>query len=329
MNCRDRGAGAGVAGRDRQDREGDRGMNMRGDQELKCLNIIKEAIFCKDGHPMENPFTHKTYLDVSNDEFKKKKIWFVNSDCYNSYFGLLESDRKEFEYIVFSSKPNSNLSLFPDFVFDNGFIEHFQITSSKTNRKGSVHKKEESAFVSKVKSETEKIKQEWNETPSFDEVCSKSWVHTNPVHTYEFLVDSFKNNWEHHLESCKKYTGSKEVGIFMIEYSEVALSMYENVYHDWINGMSKGDMRGQEKFHCYRLSRDKQLLNYIYQFRDNIKYVIFINCERFEVIRLENIPYLLKLMPWDYLIVPMCVNNVASLHNITIPGVNEKGEKNE
>ena len=26
MNCRDRGAGAGAAGRDRQDREGDRGV---------------------------------------------------------------------------------------------------------------------------------------------------------------------------------------------------------------------------------------------------------------------------------------------------------------
>ncbi len=302
---------------------------MRGDQELKCLNILKEAIFCKNGHPMENPFTHKTYLDVSDDEFKDERTWFINLDCHKSYFGLLESDRTEFESILRTAKPNSNLSKFPDFVFDNGFIEHFQITSSQTNRKGSVHKKEESIFISKVESETEKIMQEWNITPSFDEVRSKSWVHTNPVHTYEFLVDSFSSNWEHHLESYKKYTGSKEIGIFMIEYSEVALSMCEDVYHDWIKGMSHGDMRGQEKFNCYRLSRDKRLLDYMYQFRDDIKYVIFINCERFEVIRLDNIPYLLKLMPWEYLTAPMLVQTVSTLHNITVPRIGEIGEKNE
>lgn len=302
---------------------------MRGDQELKCLNILKEAIFCKNGHPMENQFTHKTYLDVSDDEFKDERTWFINLDCHKSYFGLLESNRTEFENILRTAKPNSNLSKFPDFVFDNGFIEHFQITSSQTNRKGSVHKKEESIFISKVESETEKIMQEWNETPSFDKVRSKSWVHTNPVHTYEFLVDSFRSNWEHHLESCKKYTGSKEIGIFMIEYSEVALSMCEDVYHDWINGMSQGDMRGQEKFNCYRLSRDKRLLDYMHQFRDDIKYVIFINCERFEVIRLDNIPYLLKLMPWEYLIAPMLVQTVSTLHNITVPRIGEEGEKDE
>mgnify|MGYP006987514687 CR=1 FL=1 len=302
---------------------------MRGDQELKCLNILKEAIFCKNGQPMKNPFTHKTYLDVSDDEFKNERTYFVNSDCRKSYFGLLERDRKEFENILRIAKANSNLSKFPDFVFDNGFIEHFQITSSQTNRKGSVHKKEESIFISKVESETEKIMQEWNETPSFDEVRSKSWAHTNPVHTYEFLVKSLKSNWKHHLESCKQYTGSKEIGIFMIEYSEFALAMCENVYHDWIDGMSHGDMREQEEFKEYRLSRDKNFLEYVYQFRDEIKYVIFINQERYEVIRTENIPYLIKLLPWDYIIYPMCVSNMESLYNITIPEVTEKGEGHE
>lgn len=302
---------------------------MRGDQELKCLNILKEAIFCKNGHPMENPFTHKTYLDVSDDEFKDERTWFINLDCHKSYFGLLESDRAEFESILRTAKPNPDLSKFPDFVFDNGFIEHFQITSSQTNRKGSVHKKEESIFISKVESETEKIMQEWNETPSFDKVRSKSWVHTNPVHTYDFLVDSFRSNWEHHLESCKKYTDLKEIGIFMIEYSEVALSMCEDVYHGWIDGMSQGDMREQEEFKEYRLSRDKNLLEYVYQFIDNIKYVIFVNHTRFEVIRTENIPYIINLLPWDYIIYPMHVNNVESLYNITFPGIIEKGEDDD
>ncbi len=61
---------------------------MRGERELRCINIVKDAMFCKNGNPMQNPFTHKMYLDVSDDEFKKDRIWLVNSECHKSYFGL-------------------------------------------------------------------------------------------------------------------------------------------------------------------------------------------------------------------------------------------------
>ena len=35
---------------------------------------------------------------------------------------------------------NPNQSEFPDYIFDDGFIEHFQVTSSHENRKGSTMK---------------------------------------------------------------------------------------------------------------------------------------------------------------------------------------------
>ena len=85
--------------------------------------------------------------------------------------------------------------------------------------------------------------------------------------------------------------------------------------------MSSGDMREEEKFKFYRLSRDKKLLNFIYQYKDKIKYVIFVYCNGFEIIRLENIPYLLDLMPWDYYIYPLIAWKVASVGNISVPGV--------
>lgn len=292
---------------------------MRGDCELSCLNAVKDMVFCKNGQPMQNPFTHKTYLDVSTDEFKKDRIWLVNSDCHKSYFGLLENDREEFESVLKVAQPNPDASRFPDFIFENGFIEHFQVTSSAVTKKGAKHTKKENEFRRKVDADTEKLKEEWNETPSFDAVRSKSWAFTNPTHSYEFLVDSFKHNWEHHMGSYAKYTGSKQIGMFMIEYPEFALEMRENVYQDWIDGMSQGDMREQEKFKEYRLSRDKNLLQYIYQFKDEIQYVVFLNHMRIEVIRAENIPHLIKLLPWDYVIYPLMVNTVASVYNISVP----------
>lgn len=300
---------------------------MRGDCELRCLNAVKNMVFCRNGQPMQNPFTHKTYLDVSTDEFKKNRVWLVNSKCRESYFGLVENDREEFESVLRVAQPNPDASRFPDFIFENGFIEHFQVTSSAVTKKGAKHTKKESEFRRKVDADTEKLKAEWNETPSFDAVRSKSWAFTNPAHSYELLVDSFKHNWEHHMESYGKYTGSKQIGIFMVNYPEFALAMYENIYKDWIDKMSDGDMREEEDFKEYRLSRDKKLLRYIYQFKDKIKYVVFLNCKRIEVIRTENIPYLIKLLPWDYTIYSSDVSTTESICNISVPAApKQEGE---
>ena len=115
----------------------------------------------------------------------------------------------------------------------------------------------------------------------------------------------------------------------MVEHPEISLAMCENVYSNWIDGMSQGDMREQEKFKDYRLSRDKALLNYMHDFRDEIKYVIFVNPQRVEVIRIENIPYLLQLMPWDYAIYPMHVCTIASVHNISIPNSFARGDESD
>ena len=302
---------------------------MRGERELRCLNIVKDAVFCKDGKPMQNPFTHKTYLDVSDDEFKEDRIWLVNSECHKSYFGLEENNREEFECVLRVAQANLDASRFPDFIFESGFIEHFQVTSSPTTRKGATHIRKESEFRRTVDIETKEIEGEWNGTPSFDKVRSKSWAFSNSTHSYEFLSDSFRSNWQHHMESYKKYTGSKQIGIFMVEYPEIALAMCENVYHDWIDGMSQGDMREQEKFKEYRLSRDKKLLEYIYQFKNEIQYVIFLNQARVEVIRTGNIPYLIKLLPWDYVIYPFQVTTVASVYNISVATDQRQGDETD
>ncbi len=291
---------------------------MRGEKEERCLRIVRNSVFCKDDYPMENPFTHKTYLNISNDEFKKNRCWYINTECHRSYFGLLEEDREQFESALRMAKGNPNASCFPDFIFDKGFIEHFQVTSSMENRKGATHTRKENEFYRKVDSERREIETKWNDLPSFDQVRSESWVFTNPIHSYDFLCDSYKRNLERHMESYRKYAGEKEIGIFMIEYPEIALAMHENVYSDWLNGMSSGDMREQEEFKEYRLSRDKKMLEYIYQFKDEIQYVIFLNCKRFEVICIKNIPYLIKLLPWEYVIYPLCVTTLASTHNISI-----------
>lgn len=102
--------------------------------------------------------------------------------------------------------------------------------------------------------------------------------------------------------------------------------MIEQVYSGWKDGMSQGDMREQQEFKCYRLSRDKKMMEFIYQYKNKIDYVIFVYCDGFEIIRLENIPYLLSLLPLDFHIYPLVAGKIASVHNISVPGVPPKEE---
>lgn len=303
---------------------------MRGEQEKRCLSFVKNKMFYKIGQMEQGSVIYWTDNDVANEELKNSKIWRVDSACYQSYFGLLEQDRNEFENILRKVQENPEASSFPDFIFEDGFIEHFQITSSYEGKKGSVHTKKEREFFSIVEKETKAIENEWKENPCLNQVRSKTWAFTNPEHSYDLLSKSFRKNWEHHLASFRKYMDSiqsKKVAIFMIEYPEYALAMYENIYCDWITGMAQGDMRKPEEFYEYRLSRDKELLEYVYQFKNEIKYVIFVNKNRFEVICTENIPYLIKLLSCDYVICPLyCATHIASVYSISVPTNSKENE---
>ena len=86
--------------------------------------------------------------------------------------------------------------------------------------------------------------------------------------------------------------------------------------------MSNGDLREAERLDCYRITRDKEILKYMYEFKEKIKYVIFIYGEKCEIIKLENIPYILKLIPWNYAIASkmnaMLISSLYKLPNIEI-----------
>jgi hypothetical protein len=299
----------------------------RGEKESRCLERVRDALFYRNGAPICSFLNGHSCFEVDDAAFKKEHIFYCNSEFNKTYFGLLEEDRIEFANAIRTAIPNPSSNEFPDFIFGDGFIEHFQITSSQVTRKGATHARKESDFQHKVDVEREKLEAEWSDKPCFDKVRSKSWTFQNPAHSHAFLKDSFERNWQHHLESREKYSGKKDVGIFMVEYPEISLAMCENVYGNWIEGMSSGDMREQEEFKDYRLSRDKVLLDYIYSFRTVIKYVIFVNPVRCEVVQTENIPHLLHLMPWDYAIYPMQVCTIASTHNISVANPFAKGDE--
>lgn len=136
----------------------------RGEKESFCLEKVKMEMFS----------------DLTNDALNENPHY--NLDFDKNYFGLLEDERAEFVNIIREAKPNPSSSEFPDFIFADGFIEHFQITSSRHTHKGATHTKKESEFQRRVDTETKKLEEEWNKKPCFDSIRSESWAFQNPEH---------------------------------------------------------------------------------------------------------------------------------------------------
>lgn len=248
---------------------------------------------------------------------EKKCLDFVKSNIkFENYYGFSQEDIAEFKECLNSATPNEKSSEFPDFICNNGFIEHFQISSGKITRKGSKHLEEFNKYQSKNEKKLFENMDNGNCSPLYATMQYSS-------HTYEYLKSSFKKSWEMHLLSLEKYNGNSTLGIYMIEYKDACIEMIENIYANVKEGINYGNLKEQIRIDHYSLCHDKDLLNYMYEYKNRIHYIIYVYNKGIEIINVENIPDLLKLLPYDYCI----AGNVATVRMdtyIPIPNIEEK-----
>ena len=264
-------------------------------------------------------------------EKEKKCLQKISENLANCYlYGISHDDLSLLQSILEEAQPNPESSTFPDFIFTDGFIEHFQITSSKVTRKGAEHQREYSQYRKKTDAAIKKVQQSMNKHPCFEAVQEYHWSFPQPVHSYENLKKSLEEIWSKHIDSLNKYTGKKQVGIFIVEYPEYALAMCENVYGTIKEGFRYDGLRDQQKFDAYRLSRDKEMLDYLYRFSRQLMFVFYVFHSGIEVIKLKNIPDHKKLLPWDFAVCPLTVLNCESLYGVSVPDkVLEIGEERD
>ena len=219
------------------------------------------------------------------------------------YFAMSHIDRDSIKDVFESASPNPDNSSFPDFVFNGGFIEHFRVTSSDVSRKGSKMERERADiskdFQKRAKEASEDLPED---SLSIISVGTPQFWHK--THTYENFVRSFKTNLEHHLESMVKYSGNKECKIFMVEYNDSALLMNKKVPRDLMLNVTYGDLVKRE-CPAYRLSRDIDLLQYIYEKKEQIDYLIFVDDNCFhgafaDIIKVSNSLEIIKLLHEGY-----------------------------
>lgn len=288
---------------------------MRGDAERKCLEAVQRCIF------ESSPFRNETAYTVSEDEFFENYYLYAKP-VEQIFFGMSEDDIVHFENLLRLVKPNSAPSEFPDFTSDRGFVEHFQVSSSEiTKRAGALHKKEYAEFQKVANQKERQLMDEMNEHPESGKIETLTQVFTYPRHSYEYFCTSFKKTWEHHAESLDQYGGCKDMAAFMIEYQEHTLHMCEDFSELKLKEkISYGDLFKGERYSYYRLSRDKNLLNYIYGYKGKIDYVVMVADDELpEIIKVENIPELLKLNPHGFLIEStMCMSEMRYFSGMSV-----------
>lgn len=209
-------------------------------------------------------------MGKKNDRGKKEQRCLdIAKACFNQLDNISPNIQPAID-ILMTVKENPNNNSFPDFVCDNGFIEHFEITSSKTTNNGSTMKQEEAVF----------------------EKSDMTHIVYSP-HSHDDFVISFKKIWNKHIRSFNKHNGNKNVGIFMVEYqdSSMIVDAKESQLYNRTKPRFPQDV-------VYMISKDVKLLNYIIGYKNQIHYVIFVHenwmfqevfCEIIEVSNIQNI----------------------------------------
>ncbi len=198
-------------------------------------------------------------------------------------------EREQIKVYLNLAKPNPNPNNFPDFIFNNGFIEHFQVTSAKETKKGGKHCIAESVFEKDSQIDFEKYKQEFFDSkPCPKTIYTKSSEMEQIEYSYEHFVISFKRNIKNHIESLDKYSGDKTVGIFLVEHTGGKITILKN----------------GRFFSFYKIRYDRELLKYLYSFVSQLKYVIYYYGDisgdlPFEIIEISKIPDMIEKVPND------------------------------
>ena len=244
----------------------------------------------------------------------------INGD---SWHGLSENDWKEIEELINSVNPTDSESKteFPDFVSNKGFIEHFHVTSGKSNKKGYDITTEESKMLKNHETFMKNID---STIPHNNEILlsqyhTKFWRKNDSVENFH---KSFKTCWSDHIKHLHNYNGNKHLSCFLISSDDV-LTVYE--YMDDDNNILYGDLARQGRIN-FCLSYDLDLLDYIYEYCTDVDYVIYFNVNRnyVEIIKVSNIPAIKEYLPkHNYKLYPLIVLESSSTYGIHVSNINK------
>lgn len=222
----------------------------RGSKENNCLNRVRECI-------------------------QKNTVEF---------YGFDETEKACVINIVNTVFPNQSASKFPDFVGNDGYIEHFQVDPSPIVKKRGVSKGTQNN-INKGKAWDQAKRKLAEISEEIKANGEKGGVilgySTQLQASYENFEKSLNESFSNHIDSSNKYTGNG-IGIFLLENSlDCTAKTYITRSDEWREG------------HLFHL--DKNSLEYICKHcNDKIQYIIYCGQCRCEFIKVASIPLFVK-----------------------------------
>lgn len=219
---------------------------------------------------------------ANQDKIEQRCLTLLRGKLNKEYcFGLHDKEFLELKEWIKSAHLNESSTRFPDIIFEDGFIEHFGITSSYEGKKGAKQTRESSNF--KKNSETNFLKS-LNDSDE-NELTSSFFGRPFEEHSYSHIINSIQKNWLKHIRSYRNSKSLYKHRIFLLEYIDTNIE----------TAVTKKDELSKT-YHSYRISTDKFLLEWIYGFKEEIDFLILVNHLPFslEVIKLDTIPEILK-----------------------------------
>lgn len=202
--------------------------------------------------------------DVKKSIFGESHIKIVKCNC----------DIEQIKDIIVGTKHSAAKNDFPDFVFNRGLIEHFIVSSSKDNKKGSSYKvHEREAEKQKMNVFQHEELEFLNSEKQRNSVMAVKVDDVFEESSYQDFTYSFKKHFDDHYQSLIRSNLYNENVIFLIDQQGGRLGIYEN---------------GQfSRF--YLLSEDKNLLWYLATKYPKVNYVFFKASDALEIIDLSSI----------------------------------------
>ena len=215
---------------------------------------------------------------------------YEEQSCLNCLFqtGIyiwsnLESECDVVERALCSAKLNSCWNAFPDFVCNDGIIEHFEVTSTKQTRKGSKMRMQQSSMQREMEMFCFGKMNDTQMESISGLMFSKSVKRKTEMASHEFLLQSFEKQWMEHLRKFEAYViknGQQEFSAFMVDLRyENLLFMCEDIP---INKQLSDNL--QPIHQPYWPLADKMLLHRLADYAGDIKYVLFVKQNRCDVV---------------------------------------------
>lgn len=169
---------------------------------------------------------------------------------------------------------------FPDFIGENGFIEHFHVSSGGSLSNGGY-------VITTIESENEKKHYQFRKDGT-DKLYRTKVIRTIENNSIENLHASLRRCFKNHIWSMGCYKGKNEIACFLITSDDYLMLKVQRNGEIPVIDPSIGLW--------YNPIYDKKLLDYLYEYVDAIDYVIYFNIKfgSCSYIKLADIPDIIK-----------------------------------